>query len=216
MCLTSCAGLTCLSNVAIDIFDHDQVPVWRWNFEEVMKKDEDLELFPCPCQWHWLVRLEIAHACPICFCSGNENKLLLKYIEKISLLITWPVHEVQCKLARNLKAALSSRRSLWHGVWTWHENNFKRMFFMMMWLHTGSNAEKMHQMSRWYVDKTMVPCRRWYPGDLKQHWHKQSWRRENEVAHCVETTAGRRCCRHCRKAMCACDQYTFSNGHCAT
>ena len=55
---------------------------------------------------------------------------------------------------------------------------------MMMWLHTGSNAEKMHQMSRWYVDKTMVPCRRWYPGDLKQHWHKQSWRslrrRENE------------------------------------
>ena len=73
MCLTSCAGLTCLSNVAIDIFGHDQVPIWRWNFEEVMKKDEDLELFPCPCQWHWLVRLEIAHACPICFCSGMNG-----------------------------------------------------------------------------------------------------------------------------------------------
>ena len=65
------------------------------------------------------------------------------------------------------------------------------MFFIMMWLHIGSNSEKMHQMSRWYVDKTMVVCRRWYPGDLEQNWHKQSLGGEKtKIAHCVETTAG--------------------------
>ena len=31
--------------------------------------------------------------------------------------------------------------------------------------------------------------------------------RKRKVAHCVETTAGRRCCRHCRKATCACSVY---------
>ena len=75
------------------------------------------------------------------------------------------------------------------------------------------NAGKMPLTLWWYVDKTMVPCCRWYPRDLEQNWHQRRdlTERKREHTQCVKAAAGQltggvRVVHNARKTL-VCSEY---------